>query len=77
MSTALKSPLTPEQYLEIERKAEYRSEYYAGDMFAQAGASEAHILLVTNLIRELSSRLRGVCRVYSHDMRVAVSERGL
>ena len=34
--------LTPEEYLEIERKAEYRREYFHGEMFAMSGASEAH-----------------------------------
>jgi len=37
MSTSPKSFLTPEQCLEIERRAEFRSEYYQGEMFAMAG----------------------------------------
>ena len=37
MSTNPKTFLTPEQYLEIERKAEFKSEYYNGEMFAMAG----------------------------------------
>ena len=41
MSTQPKTFLTPEQYLEIERKAEFKSEYYQGEMFAMAGASPA------------------------------------
>ena len=36
MSTQSKTFLTPEQYLEIERKAEFKSEYYQGEMFAMA-----------------------------------------
>lgn len=43
MSTLVKSFLTPEQYLEIERKAEFKSEYYNGEMFAMSGAREAHV----------------------------------
>jgi hypothetical protein len=31
--------LSPEEYLEIERKAEYKSEYYHGEMFAMSGVS--------------------------------------
>jgi Uma2 family endonuclease len=78
MSTALQTYLTPEQYLEIERAAEYRSEYFNGEMFAMAGASEAHALIVTNFVRELSTRLRGrPCRVYSNDIRVKVDRTGL
>lgn len=39
MSTRPVSYLTPEQYLEIERKAEFRSEYIDGEMFAMAGGT--------------------------------------
>jgi hypothetical protein len=38
MSTDRKTLLTEEQYLEIERKAESKSEFYRGEMFAMAGA---------------------------------------
>ena len=33
--------LTPAEYLAIERKAEFKSEYYAGKMFAMAGMLSA------------------------------------
>ena len=53
MSTQPKTLVTPEQYLEIERRAEYKSEYYAGEMFAMAVAGEAQNRLVWNLIAQL------------------------
>jgi len=34
---------TPEEYLEIERKAEFRSEYFQGEMFAVAGPAKLTI----------------------------------
>jgi hypothetical protein len=37
MSTLAKTFLTPEEYLKIERQAEYKSEYFAGEIFAIAG----------------------------------------
>lgn len=78
MSTQPKTSITPGQYLEIERKAEYKSEYYGGEMFAMAGAKEAHNLLVANSIRDLGQQLRsGPCRVYPSDMRVQVRATGL
>jgi Uma2 family endonuclease len=78
VSTLSKTFLTAEEYLEIERKAEYKSEYYQGEMFAMAGASEAHNLLVWNLIRELGQQLRSrPCHAYPSDMRVRVSPAGL
>jgi Uma2 family endonuclease len=78
VSTQPKSFLTPEQYLEIERPAERKSEYYNGEMFAMAGAKRAHNLLVTNLLAGLHRQLRSrPCEVYPSDMRVRVSATGL
>ena len=78
VSTQPKTFLTPEQYLEIERKAERKSEYYNGEMFLMAGAKEAHNLLVANLVRDLGQQFRSrPCRVYPSDMRVRVSPTGL
>jgi Uma2 family endonuclease len=78
MSTQPKTFLTPEQYLEIERAAERKSEYYDGEMFAMAGAKEAHNLVVSNLVARLHQQLRSrPCRVYPSDMRVRVRATGL
>jgi Uma2 family endonuclease len=78
MSTLSKPYLTPEQYLEIERKAEFKSEYYQGEMFAMSGARRAHNLITTNAVRELSQQLLGgPCEVYPGEMRVKVSSTGL
>ena len=69
---------TPEQYLHLERQAGYRSEYLSGEIFAMAGASEAHNLIVTNVVGELRSQLRGrPCRTYPSDMKVEVGPSGL
>jgi Uma2 family endonuclease len=77
MSTQSKPYLTPEQYLEIERKAEFKSEYYQGEMFAMPGARLAHIQIVANASGELRQQLRGRdCQPLSSDMRVCVSEDG-
>jgi|SRR5665213_1189478 len=78
MSSVPTTYLTPEEYLEQERKAETRSEYFQGEVFAMAGASWRHGRIVTNLIRELSVRFgEGPCNVYSTDLRLAVSPAGL
>ncbi len=78
MSAVPKPRLTPEQYLAIERKAEFKSEYYDGEMFAMAGASEPHNRVKDNLIIEIGYRLKGSgCHSYSSDMRVKVSRTGL
>ncbi len=78
MSSQPKTFITPEEYLAIERKAEYKSEYFNGEMFAMAGASERHVLIVTNVVAELRGQLRRrPCTVYSTDLRVRVSPTGL
>lgn len=70
--------LTPEEYLARERAAETRSEYYAGQMYAMAGASLAHITIVGNLGAELRAALRGSgYRTYMSDLRVKVTAAGL
>jgi Uma2 family endonuclease len=70
--------LTPEQYLEIERKAERKSEYWNGEMFAMAGASEPHNLIAHNTARQAGTQLRSKpCRVYQSDMRIRVLATGL
>jgi Uma2 family endonuclease len=72
------SLLTPAEYLRIERDAPHRSEYFAGVMFAMAGGSPRHILIKTNLVGELRSRLKGrPCTAYDSDLRFRVSASGL
>ena len=70
--------LTEDEYLVIERDAEFKSEFYNGEMFAMAGASLPHNQLQTNLIGELHARLKGgKCLVFGSDMRVKVKRTGL
>jgi Uma2 family endonuclease len=78
MSAQPTPPLTPEEYLAIERAAEYKSEYYQGQMYAMAGTSLRHALIVGNLSREFGNALRnGPCSVVTTDLRVLVSAAGL
>jgi len=78
MSAQPKIYLTPAEYLAFERTQEYKSEYWAGQVLAMAGASERHNLIETNVIIALGSQLRGKsCKVYPSDMRVKVPATGL
>lgn len=58
MSTVPEHFITPEEYLHRERKAEFRSEYFRGEMFAMAGASAHHNLIVLNVGSHLLSNSR-------------------
>lgn len=78
MSVQEKELLTPEAYLALEREAPYKSEYFAGEMFAVSGASRRHNLISLNVGAELRAQLRHrPCEVYTSDMRVKVSPTGL
>jgi Uma2 family endonuclease len=75
MAAVPQVPLTPEQYLEIERAAEFKSEYYNGRMYAMSGASRTHVLVTSNLTRELGNALKGgPCLVYASDLRVSTGK---
>ncbi|HQX52751.1 MAG TPA: Uma2 family endonuclease [Planctomycetaceae bacterium] len=78
MSTVPKPTLTPQEYLVQERKAAFKSEYYHGEVFAMAGATREHNLIVGNVVRETGNALKArSCEVYPSDMRVKVSSTGL
>jgi Uma2 family endonuclease len=69
---------TPAEYLALERAAEFKSEYVTGQIYALAGASRAHNLIVLNVASIIHGQLRGrPCEAYVSDMRVRVSETGL
>src|SRR5262249_9165559 len=70
--------LTPEQYLEIERAAEFRSEYYNGRMYAMSGGSLRHARIILNLGGELRAALKGgPCSATVSDLRLRVAPDGL
>ena len=78
MSAVPKKKLTVADYLTIERKAQFKSEFFNGEMFAMAGASRKHNFVKENLIVELGVRLKGgPCRTVSSDQRVKVNRTGL
>ena len=78
MSTAPIRRLTPQEYLAIERTAEFKSEFFGGEMFAMAGATREHIVISGNVHSDLHHQLRDRnCEVYQSDMRVRVSHTGL
>src|SRR5437868_10562850 len=63
--------ITEEEYLELERNADYKSEFYKGEIFAMAGGSKEHNAIVASLIIEAGQFLKGKkCKIYPSDMRV-------
>jgi Uma2 family endonuclease len=71
MSTMTYTRVTPEEYLVRERAAEYKSEYWDGEIVAMTGAPEPHVLITGNIHTALNVKLRRHgCRNYASDMRV-------
>jgi Uma2 family endonuclease len=78
MGVARAQRLSPQEYLAIERKAAFKSEYYAGEMFAMAGASARHTRIVNNLVRVAGNQFVGrPCQTFSSDLRVRIPSTGL
>jgi Uma2 family endonuclease len=70
--------LTPEEYLKIERAAEFRSEYFNGCMYAMAGGSYRQAVIINNLSFALRSEFGNrQCQVTTNDVRVRVDPGGL
>jgi Uma2 family endonuclease len=71
MSSVALKRYTVAEYLAMERASETKHEYFDGEIFAMAGASEPHNLIAWNIGGELHHRLKnGSCRAYVSDMRV-------
>ena len=70
--------LTPQEYLAIERAAEFKSEFFDGEMFAMAVISKDHSRITVNLTGGFHAAIRGKdCELFSSDLRVKVSANGL
>ncbi|MCX6633353.1 MAG: Uma2 family endonuclease, partial [Candidatus Solibacter sp.] len=78
MSTLSNRLLSPAEYLEIERKADHKSEYHNGEMFAMSGCSRRHDRIVVPLTVLIGQHLRGKrCETFSANMRVLATPSGL
>jgi len=65
--------LTEAEYLAIERAAEFKSEFFDGEMFAMADGSPMHSLIATNLASEVRSRLKDrPCVPFNSDLRLKI-----
>ena len=78
MSQSIKPHYTPEEYLALEEAAEYKSEYYQGEIYAMSGASDKHNRISINISTELNLKFRTrPCVVYGSDMKVHIKAKGM
>jgi len=63
--------VTPAQYLEMERAAGFRSEYFDGYVQVMGGASLKHNIIASNIAAKVGHFLEGKnCRMLQSEMRV-------
>jgi Uma2 family endonuclease len=72
---AAKLPFDAAAYLDWEARQPSKHEYVRGEVFAMAGASDAHVTVALNIAMALRSHLRGgPCGVYISDMKLRVEK---
>ena len=74
MSTARKfNPVSVDDYLHGELTSTRKHEYVCGEVYAQAGGTNTHNRIASNVQGILFGQLRGkVCRVYNSDTKVRI-----
>ena len=73
MATPVLNYITEQEYLEAERKAFEKHEYYKGEIFAMSGVQLPHNVIFSNLFVGLGSQLKGKnCRPYGSDLRIRI-----
>jgi Uma2 family endonuclease len=70
--------ISEEEYLEREEKALEKHEYYCGQIFAKAGGTPEHALILLNAGAELRAMMRDrPCAVYGSELRLRIEATGL
>jgi Uma2 family endonuclease len=76
MAAELKPKLTFDEYLEIESKTEFKSEFVNGEIYALAGASPERNIIAANVMIEIGKQIqRPHCAIYSGDQLLKVPAR--
>jgi Uma2 family endonuclease len=69
--------MTASEYALWEREQTDKHEYYAGEVFSQAGGTRRHSLIGSNIARVLGNHLRDRdCQAHGSDMRIHVEATG-
>jgi len=70
--------ISPEEYLKLEELSQIKHEYIQGEIYAMAGASDAHVTVAGNLFALLRNHVRGSgCRIYMSDMKARIESKNL
>ncbi len=75
MQQSAKIFISSQEYFEMEEVAEYKSEYYQGEIFAMSGASFNHNLIASNIMIFIGNALqKSDCVVFTSDMKIQVDK---
>ncbi|GAB2815144.1 Uma2 family endonuclease [Ferruginibacter profundus] len=70
--------ISEEEYLEQERTATEKHEYYEGEIYAMSGASAKHNRIFTNIFTDIGYKLKGKnCVPYGSDLRIHIPKNTL
>ena len=73
-----KKVFSPTEYLAMEEVADYKSEYFNGEIFAMSGGTPDHSSEAVNMTIALGTRLAAKpCRVFNSDMRLHIESNSL
>ena len=73
-----KKVFSPTEYLAMEEVADYKSEYFNGEIFAMSGGTPDHSSVAVNIATELNRLLAPrPCRVFNSDMRLHIESNSL
>ncbi len=65
--------ISAKDYLEQERAALEKHEYYNGEVFAMSGSSLEHVIITRNLTIGIGNKLKGKsCQPYGNDLRMHI-----
>jgi Uma2 family endonuclease len=69
---------TPQEYYRLERAAQYKSDYYDGEIFDLSGETARHSLIRGNIHRVIGNRLENTSySVFDSNLRLAIRANGL
>src|SRR5581483_1767518 len=78
MAIARRRIYTPEEYLAREEKSEIRHEYIDGEIYAMAGGSANHNLIIGNTQFALRNALHSKpCKIFTEGMRLRIEARNI
>ena len=65
--------VSPDEYLEGEKISDEKHNYINGQVYLMAGASDAHVTVVGNILSLLHPKIREKsCKIYISDMKVFI-----